>query len=116
MKNNIEPYSAANSERNYEREEAYLRAKKKLGKIMGFYWHLLSYVVINIFILYVISKNLNGDKFWSFNVFSTVIFWGIGMVFHFLGVFGPNFMFGKAWEKRKINEFLEKEENQNKWK
>lgn len=109
MKNNIEPYSSRDTERNYEREEAYLRAKKRVKKIVGFYWHLASYVVINAFILYLISQNLNGTKFWSFNVFSTVIFWGIGLFFHFMGVFGPNLMFGKAWEERKIEKYMEEE-------
>lgn len=113
MSQNIDPYNNANSHKNFDREEAYIRAKKRVKKILGFYWHLASYIVINIFILYVISQNLNGEKFWSFNVFSTVIFWGIGLLFHFLGVFGSNFLFGKAWEKRKIEKYL-KEENK-KW-
>ena len=105
-----------NNKHSYGREEAYIRAKKRVDKIVGFYWHLFSYIIVNAFILYMISKNLNGDKFWSFNVFSTVIFWGIGLFFHFIGVFGSNLLFGKAWEDRKINEILEKEEKQNNWK
>lgn len=109
MENNIEPYNETNSERNYEREEAYLRAKKRVKKIVGFYWHLASYVVINIFILYLISQNLNGDPFWSFNVFSTVFYWGIGIFFHFMGVFGPNLLFGRNWEQRKLEKFIDEE-------
>lgn len=116
MENKIEPYNETNSKRNYEREEAYLRAKKRVKKIVGFYWHLFWYIVINAFIIFVIATNVESENFWSFRIFSTAIFWGIGLFFHFMGVFGPNLMFGKAWEKRKINEYLEKEENKNNWK
>ena len=113
MENNTKPYINTNPERNYEREEAYLRAEKRVKKIVGFYWHLASYVVINIFILYLNSQNLNGDPFWSFNVFSTVFYWGIGIFFHFIGVFGSNLMFGKAWKQRKIEKYME--EDNKRW-
>lgn len=108
MKNNTEPYNTS-AERNYEREEAYLRAKKRVKIIAGFYWHLVFYIIINAFILYLIYNNLNGDTFWSFNVFSTVFYWGIVLVFHFIGAFGSNFLFGRTWEKRKIEKFMEKD-------
>jgi len=109
----IESYNE--SKNNYEREEAYLRAKKRVKKIVGFYWHLFWYVAVNSFLVYIITRNLNGEDFWSIRVFSTPIFWGIGLLFHFMGVFGPNLIFSKAWEKRKIDELLDKEAKQNKW-
>ena len=34
---NIEPYIDNNSQRSFEEEEAYIRDKKKLDKIIGFY-------------------------------------------------------------------------------
>lgn len=105
---NIEPFNENNSQQNYEQEEAYLRAKKKLEKIVGFYWHLASYVIINIVLLYIIYVNTEFG-FWSFGSFSTIIFWGIGLFFHFLGVFGPNVMFGKDWEQRQIKKYMEDE-------
>jgi hypothetical protein len=91
----------------FYREEAYLRAQKKVKKIVGFYWHLASYVIINIFLIFMISRaNAN---FWSFGTFSTAIFWGIGLFFHFIGTFGPDFLFGKNWEQRKIQEYMDKD-------
>ncbi|MDO6597099.1 2TM domain-containing protein [Oceanihabitans sp. 2_MG-2023] len=99
----------------FSKEEAYLKAKKRVGQIKGFYWHLLSYIVINIVILYMISLNVERENFWTFNVFSTVFYWGIGLFFHFLGVFGRNVFLGKAWEERKIKKILEKEEQQQNW-
>ncbi len=91
-------------------EEAYLRAKKRLDQIKGFFWHAVSYLLVNIFLLVVIAVNLDdGDSFWTFGTFATPFFWGIGLFFHGLGVFGFQVFFGRDWEERKIKEFLEKE-------
>ena len=110
---NIKPYNENDSQSNFEREEAYLRAKKRVDKIVGFYWHLFWYILVNIFIVFMIARNLNIENFWSLRVFSTPLFWGIGLFFHFMGVFGPNFMFGKAWEKRKIEKYMD--EDKKRW-
>ncbi|WP_299887684.1 2TM domain-containing protein [uncultured Lacinutrix sp.] len=109
----IEPYQD-NKQRDFEREEAYIRAKKKVEKIVGFYWHALWYVLVNIFIIFMIVRNMDADEnFWSFRVFSTAFFWGIGLVFHFISVFGPNFLFGKQWEQRQIDKYME--EDKKRW-
>ena len=105
---NIEPYNDEESQNRFIKEEAYLRAKKRLDKVVGFYWHLAIYIIVNIFLIIVIGTNTD-QGFWFFGTFATPIFWGIGLLFHFLGVFGPNFLFGKNWEKRKIREFMEKD-------
>ncbi|NND51660.1 MAG: 2TM domain-containing protein [Flavobacteriaceae bacterium] len=106
----IEPYKDHTDPDSFAREEAYLRAKKKLDKLVGFYWHLAVYVIINIFLIILIGVNLDrGDQFWSFGTFATALFWGIGLAFHFLSVFGPGFIFGKNWEDRKIKEYMDKD-------
>ncbi|WP_040278150.1 2TM domain-containing protein [Psychroserpens damuponensis] len=107
MENNIEPYGNRNSQKAWEKEEAYLRAQKKVKAIMGFYWHLASYVIVNIFLIILITSN--GVKFFSFGTFSTAFFWGIGIFFHFLGVFGSDFFLGKQWEQKKIKEIMDKD-------
>ncbi|WP_298758725.1 2TM domain-containing protein [uncultured Psychroserpens sp.] len=107
MENNIEPYRNRDSQRSFEREEAYLRAQKKVKALIGFYWHLASYVLVNLFIIIVIV--VNGGKLFSFGTFATALFWGIGLGFHYLGVFGADFLFGKNWEARKIKEMMDKE-------
>ena len=105
----IEPYRDPEENKSYEREEAYLRAKKKLDKLVGFYWHLAVYVVVNTFLIILIGINQEEGKFLSFGTFATAIFWGIGLAFHFLAVFGPDFFFGKNWEDRKIKEFMDRD-------
>jgi hypothetical protein len=105
MENNIEPFGNNNSQRAWGKEEAYLRAQKRVKAIVGFYWHLASYIIVNLFLVILITSN--GVEFFSFGTFSTAIFWGIGLFFHFMGVFGPNFFFGKNWEERKIKEMMD---------
>jgi len=107
MKHNIEPYDNSNRDNRFLKEEAYLRAQKKVKSLMGFYWHLASYVIVNLFIIILIVSN--GVELFSFGTFATAFFWGIGLFFHFLGVFGPDFMFGKNWEERKIKKFMDKD-------
>ncbi len=102
------------NESNYKKESAYIRAQKRLKEVKGFYMHALWYVIINIFIIVMIGVNTGGN-IWNFGVFSTAIFWGIGLLFHAIMVFGKNLFFSKSWENRKIKEFMEKENNKNRF-
>lgn len=107
-KYSIEPYEENNDTSDFRREEAYMRAKKKVDALIGFYWHLAVYIVVNTFLILLIGLNSDGG-FGGFGPYATALFWGIGLLFHFLGVFGPDFIFGKDWEQRKIKEFMDKE-------
>lgn len=101
---------------NYIQEEHYLRAKKRVEKIKGFYTHLVVYVVINCLILFFIFKGYDGKlSFWNLGSFSTVLGWGVGLAIHGMVVFGPNLMFGKQWEKKKMNQFIKEEEQYGQW-
>jgi len=98
------------NEQRYREEDSYIRAKKKLEKIVGFYWHLASYVIVNAFLIITIATHLDADEsIWKFGTFATAFFWGIGLSFHFIGVFGTSLFFGKNWEERKIKEFMDKD-------
>lgn len=95
----------------------YLKAKKRVEKIKGFYVHFSVYIVINLFlsgvIIYGILSDENetlGDALTNFGVYSTWLFWGIGVLFHWMGVFGFNSFLGKDWEERKLKELIKKEE------
>ncbi|MEA1786131.1 2TM domain-containing protein [Arenibacter sp. GZD96] len=96
---------------NYSEEEAYILAKKRLDKLKGFYGHLASYVIVNLFLVVLVGvgKVQSGESLWDFGLFATPLFWGIGLLFHAFGVFGSNLIFGKKWEERKIQEYLKKE-------
>lgn len=105
-------------EANYVEEQSYLKAKKRVKEIKGFYVHLSVYIVINIVLSAIIIYGLSyeeGDSIFdaltNFGVYSTWLFWGIGMFFHWLGVFGfKSLGLGKDWEERKIKELMDKED------
>ncbi|WP_411894582.1 2TM domain-containing protein [Winogradskyella sp. A2] len=105
-KYSIEPYDNKEDVSDYRKEEAYIRAKKKVESLLGFYWHLAVYIVVNLFLIILIGVNAG---FHGFGPYATAVFWGIGLFFHFFGVFGPDFFFGKNWEKRKMKEFMDEE-------
>jgi|GEM_PF-107661 len=95
----------------FEKSEAYYRAQKRVKRVLGFYWHLASYVIVNLFLIGFFSIK-HGD-FWNFGTFSTAFFWGIGLAFHFLGVFGSFGFYGKEWKSRKIRAYMNKERSVN---
>ena len=89
------------------------RAKKQVSEIKGFYIHATIYVVVNVLLL-LMAMNLFSGGFRlhmpSWGHFTTPFFWGIGLFFHYLKVFGRRLSFLKKWEDRKIQEYLEREE------
>ncbi|MCF8715175.1 2TM domain-containing protein [Joostella atrarenae] len=97
-------------------EEKYRIAKERVNKLKGFYWHLAIYIVINSYILtnIYISKGYTGEGFWHWTSFITLFFWGIGLLFHAWGVFGPRFLFSKKWEEKQIEKYLAKEDAERK--
>ncbi len=94
-------------------EIKYQEALKRVKRIKGFYSHLMVYVVINVMLL-IVNNNNSTENFWRWQTFSTVLFWGIGLLAHGMSVFMPALLMGKDWEERKIKELMEKEK-QNKW-
>ncbi|MFD2823976.1 2TM domain-containing protein [Lacinutrix iliipiscaria] len=109
-KYNIEPYK----ENNYS-ESAYRRAEKRLKEIKGFYWHFFWYLAVNLFIsISKVSSDFSHgasfrEVFTDFGTYAVWLFWGIGIVSHWFGVFGKNIFFSKDWESKKIKEFMDKE-------
>jgi len=92
---------------NFKKEDAYIRAEKRLKELKGFYWHAFWYVAVNLFLIGMAV--VNGNDITHFGTFSTPFFWGIGLGFHALSVFGKNLMFSKNWEERKVREFMDKD-------
>ncbi len=104
-------------------QEKYKRAQKRVKDIKGFYTHLVVYLIINSILLFIQLEQFNYElrdaNITIFAYLSTPFFWGIGLFFHGVHVFRHKFSFYKAWEERKIKEFMEKEEedfkNTTKW-
>lgn len=106
--------------KEYLKEQKYLKAKKRVKKIKGFYSHLFIYILINIFISGIIIYGLTYDgndslleTFTNFGVYSTWFFWGIGIFFHWLSVFGFRNLLGSSWEENKIRDLMKQEDERS---
>lgn len=94
-------------------EQKYIRAKKKVKSIKGFYVHLAIYILVNLFLILTRVFSEDGwDNFWQWQTYNTALFWGIGIVFHAFNVFGMNFLLGSNWEERKIKEMMDKDKKE----
>ncbi|MDX1602439.1 MAG: 2TM domain-containing protein [Salinimicrobium sediminis] len=99
----------------YKEDPEYRRAVKRVKALKGFYGHLAGYLIVNLVILIVSTREeglLEGLQ--DLSNYFTAFFWGIGLLAHAAAVFMPNILFGREWEERKIKEFMEKEK-QNSW-
>ncbi|CAM1349111.1 2TM domain-containing protein [Tenacibaculum crassostreae] len=88
---------------NYTQEKKYLEAKKRVKQVKGFYAHLIINVIS---ILIIVSINLMFSPWFHWFWFAVI---GIVIVtfIHWMLVFGQEkFGFGKEWEQRKIQEYL----------
>jgi len=103
------------TESSLYKEDTFERARKRLKELKGFYWHLFWYLAVNLFISIskIVSDMEEGQTFmeslFDYGTFTVWFFWGIGLASHWLGVFGKNLIFSKNWEKRKVDEFIEKD-------
>lgn len=91
----------------YNENMAYVRAKEKVEKIKGFYSNLVSYCCV-IPLLIFINLKTSPHFYWFW---FPMLGWGLGLTFHALETFG----YGKSWEEKKIQEILNKENNNKKW-
>lgn len=80
----------------------YERARKRVNEIKGFYIHLMCYLLVIPFLIYI-----NYATYWDFQWFwFPLLGWGAGLTAHGLTVFGM----GKKWEERKIAELMEEDD------
>jgi len=99
-------------ETNYQEEERYFQAKKRVEEIKGFYGNLIAYIAVNIGLM-VINLLTSPEYLWFF---WPMLGWGIGVLFHGMKVFNYMPFLGKEWEEKKIKEFMDKEEqSKNTW-
>ena len=93
-------------------DDNYVKARKRLEELKGFYGSLVSYCLVIpflIFIWYTYSSHTI-QWFW-FPMFG----WGLGLAFQAYRVFVNDGAFGAKWEERKIEEFMREEDNNNRW-
>lgn len=90
-----------------DKEEKYIRAKKRVDDLKAFYSNIGAYCLV-IPMLFVINRLTvpNFQWFWF-----PMIGWGFGILMHAFQVFGLSNLFGSNWEERKIQKILEQNEN-----
>ncbi|WP_298999265.1 2TM domain-containing protein [Flagellimonas sp. S174] len=96
-------------------ETKYIKAKERVGRIRKFYTSLTAYVLI-ISGLGALNYYVNE---WRYMWFLWAAFGlSIGLIFQAIKTFDLNPFFGKAWEERKIREYMDKEEDNEikKWR
>lgn len=94
-----------------EKDNKYMKAKRRVAEIKKFYTGLMSYaIIIPAFagLNYYINELRHPWFLWA------ALGWGIGLFFQAMKAFRWFSFFGKDWEERKMREFMEKEERHNK--
>ena len=93
---------------NNTEENRYYRAKERVDKMKEFYAHVISYIGVNTFLVF-----LNYYTGWSHKWFIyPLIGWGIGLLFHYFEAFGHYPFLSKNWEEKKIKELMEEEKKE----
>jgi hypothetical protein len=102
--------------REEEMNQRYQRAKKRTEQLRKFYKHLVTYVIVNMFISgYKINEYMDrGDTFeeafLNLDTFIVWIVWGAFVLLQAVKTFRPGIVMGVDWEERKIREIM----NENK--
>jgi hypothetical protein len=105
--------------KEFSEQESLIRAKKKVKQIQIFYLHLVGYLVVVSLILYNFYIMDDGPykKAVTWVNTSTLVGWTIFIIIHWWRTFKGRFLFKKEWEDRKIEEYLNKntEEETTMW-
>ena len=94
----------------------YNKARRRVKKVKGFYVHFSSWLLFSLFFIFM---NLSSGRFTFRAIFPLfpVLAWGVGVLFHAIGVFGiPGI--GKDWEERMIEremDRIDREEDNDSW-
>jgi hypothetical protein len=92
----------------------YIRAKEKVTKLKGLYIHLVAYIVVLCLLLYnyiAIEVNEYMASFLWLNI-SIMTIWGLVILIQWWIAFKGRFLFGKRWEERRIQKYLEEDQQQ----
>jgi len=91
---------------------SYMRARKRVDKLKEFYSSLVSYVIVIPFLIFINMQTYSGFQWFWFPLLG----WGMGLAFQAYEIYGRDKYFGKSWEERKMQEFMEEEsEKKNRW-
>ena len=84
-----------------DHSDALKRAERRAAALAGYWSHLSAYVIV-IGVLVVINLVAWDGYFWAI---WPMLGWGIGLLFHSLNVFGPNWG-DREWQRRKAQDIV----------
>lgn len=91
----------------------YENARKRLDNLKGFYWSVFAYIIVIPFLIFINFKTSWNEHKWFFY---PMLGWGVGLAFQAYQVYGKDKYFGKAWENKKLEQYMKEEEsNLNRW-
>jgi hypothetical protein len=82
--------------------QAEKRARKRVREVKEFYNHLATYLLVNT-LLVGIYLSTSSPTFWPF---WPIAGWGIGLLSHWMSVFGLFGIGNSEWEDRKVREMM----------
>jgi hypothetical protein len=92
-------------------DDSYVRARNHVEELKGFYYSLISYCLVIPFLIFI-----NYKTSWDFQWFwFPMLGWGLGLAIQAFRVFVDAGAFGRGWEKRKIEQFMRQDEDENRW-
>lgn len=93
-------------------DDSYVRARKHVEELKEFYYSLLSYFIVIPFLIFI-----NYNTYWGFQWFWFPLFgWAIGLFFQAYKLFVNDGVFGRSWEKKKIEKYIREEEERARYR
>jgi hypothetical protein len=102
----IGSFRAGRGNPDWDHDEVYAAARRRVRRRMGFYRHLWTFVTVMALLL-IIDIITGVDEFW---VQWVALVWGIVLAVHFLNVFVFDSILGREAERRMIEREVRKRE------
>ena len=98
----LKEISAMEIQHEYIEDKRYKKAKERVEAIKGFYGNLLAYCIVIPCLAFL---NYRTTSFpW---VIFPILGWGFGIAMHAMEAFGKNPLWGKRWEEKKMQEYMD---------
>lgn len=98
--------------KNPDRQQKYLRAKKRTEELRKFYKHVIIYVALNIAIsafklrLYMRDGESFEEVMTRLDMYIVWVIWGVFLLLQAIKTYRSNVILGSDWEEKKIREFM----------
>ena len=90
-------------------DDSYVRARKRVEEMKEFYYSLISYCIVIPFLIFIWYRYTPYTIQWFW---FPMLGWGMGLAFHAYKVYVNDGVLGKSWEQRKIEKFMQEEEDE----